>query len=94
MASKEGHVNVVQELLEKNAFVDAATKKGNTALHIARLTVVAILLENDSKSKIRLSALHIAAIKNDVKAAALLLNNDPNMNLSPEVEYTFFIYFL
>ncbi len=37
MASKEGHIPVVKELLERNAYVDAATKKGNTALHIASL---------------------------------------------------------
>ena len=55
------------------------------ALQQGHEKVVAILLENDSRGKIRLPALHIAAKKNDVKAAALLLNNDPNMDLSPEV---------
>lgn len=35
--------------------------------------VVAVLLENDSRGKVRLPALHIAAKKDDVKAAALLL---------------------
>ncbi|KAF2347057.1 Ankyrin repeat-containing domain, partial [Trinorchestia longiramus] len=39
LASKEGHVHVVKELLERGANVDAATKKGNTALHIASLGV-------------------------------------------------------
>ncbi|CAF1056744.1 unnamed protein product [Adineta ricciae] len=149
----EGHVNIVQELLSRGANVNAATKKGNTALHIASLAgqeevvktlikhnanincqsqngfsplymaaqenhievvkfllanganqslatedgftplavslqqghdkVVAILLENDSKgSKVRLPALHIAAKKNDTKAAALLLqgDNQPDLN--------------
>ena len=37
MASKEGHVAVVEELLSRGAKIDAATKKGNTALHIASL---------------------------------------------------------
>ncbi len=37
LASKEGHVSVVRELLERGAKIDAATKKGNTALHIASL---------------------------------------------------------
>lgn len=37
LASKEGHVDVVTELLKRGAAVDAATKKGNTALHIASL---------------------------------------------------------
>lgn len=35
--------------------------------------VVAVLLENDTRGKVRLPALHIAAKKDDVKAAALLL---------------------
>ena len=37
LAAKEGHVSVVTELLSRNAKIDAATKKGNTALHIASL---------------------------------------------------------
>lgn len=35
--------------------------------------VVSVLLENDSKGKVRLPALHIAAKKDDCKAADLLL---------------------
>jgi ankyrin repeat protein len=35
--------------------------------------VVAVLLENDSRGKVRLPALHIAAKKDDCKAATLLL---------------------
>jgi len=37
LAAKEGHVGVVKELLTRGAKIDAATKKGNTALHIASL---------------------------------------------------------
>lgn len=37
LASKDGHVEIVTELLKRGATVDAATKKGNTALHIASL---------------------------------------------------------
>ena len=37
MASKDGHLEIVKELLNRGAIVDAATKKGNTALHIASL---------------------------------------------------------
>lgn len=37
LAAKEGHVGVVKELLSRGAKIDAATKKGNTALHIASL---------------------------------------------------------
>lgn len=35
--------------------------------------VVTVLLENDTRGKVRLPALHIAAKKDDVKAAKLLL---------------------
>ena len=35
--------------------------------------VVDLLLENDNRGKVRLPALHIAAKKDDVKAANLLL---------------------
>ena len=50
--------------------------------------VVAILLENDSKgSKVRLPALHIAAKKNDTKAAALLLQGETQPDLNYKVEY-------
>lgn len=37
LAAKDGHLEVVRELLKRGAIVDAATKKGNTALHIASL---------------------------------------------------------
>ena len=88
-AAQENHVEVVKFLLANNANQSLATEDGFTPLAVAlqqgHEKVVAILLENDSRGKIRLPALHIAAKKNDVKAAALLLNNDPNMDLSPEV---------
>jgi len=47
--------------------------------------VVAVLLENDLRSKVRLPALHIAAKKDDVKAATLLLQNDHNADISSKV---------
>lgn len=37
LAAKDGHLDIVRELLNRGAIVDAATKKGNTALHIASL---------------------------------------------------------
>lgn len=40
--------------------------------------VIAVLLENDSRGRVRLPALHIAAKKDDVKAATLLLQTDSN----------------
>ncbi|KAG7250135.1 hypothetical protein CRUP_016241, partial [Coryphaenoides rupestris] len=40
-----------------------------------------IATENDTKGKVRLPALHIAARKDDTKAAALLLQNDHNADV-------------
>lgn len=95
MAAQENHIEVVKFLLANNANQSLATEDGFTPLAVAlqqsHEKVVAILLENDSRGKIRLPALHIAAKKNDVKAAALLINSDPNMDLSPEV--CFFVHF-
>jgi len=92
MAAQENHIDVVKFLLNNNANQSLATEDGFTPLAVAlqqgHEKVVAILLENDSKGKIRLPALHIAAKKNDVKAAALLLNNDPQMDMSPEVRFS------
>jgi len=44
--------------------------------------VVAVLLENDTRGKVRLPALHIAAKKDDCKAAALLLQVSYRYTLS------------
>lgn len=48
--------------------------------------VVSLLLENDTKGKVRLPALHIAARKDDTKAAALLLQNDHNADVESKVK--------
>uniref|UniRef100_A0A336MJP7 CSON002080 protein n=1 Tax=Culicoides sonorensis TaxID=179676 RepID=A0A336MJP7_CULSO len=158
LAAKDGHIEIVRELLNRGAKVDNATKKGNTALHISSLAgkldviqllvqhgasvnvqsqngftplymaaqenhdecvkyllakganpalatedgftplavamqqghdkVVAVLLESDAKGKVRLPALHIAAKKDDVKAAALLLENDHNPDISSKSGFT------
>lgn len=57
LASKDGHVTVVQELLSRGALVDAATKKGNTALHIASLAgqeeVVKLLIEHGASVNVQ-----------------------------------------
>ena len=52
-----------------------------------------MLLENDTRGKVRLPALHIAAKKDDTKAAALLLQNDHNPDVTSKsvavaVEYS------
>lgn len=44
--------------------------------------VVAVLLESDTRGKVRLPALHIAAKKDDVKAATLLLEVNLNKTKS------------
>lgn len=53
------------------------TQDGFTPLAVAMQQghdkVVAVLLESDTRGKVRLPALHIAAKKDDVKAATLLL---------------------
>lgn len=47
--------------------------------------VVSLLLENDTKGKVRLPALHIAARKDDTKAVALLLQIDHNADVESKV---------
>lgn len=51
--------------------------------------VVSLLLENDTKGKVRLPALHIAARKDDTKAAALLLQSDHNADVESKVSCLF-----
>ncbi|KAL5968166.1 Ankyrin-3 [Taenia solium] len=50
LASKEGHVEIVRELLRRHIDVNQPTHKGNTALHIASLAgqfeVAKVLIEN------------------------------------------------
>ncbi|XP_017853571.1 ankyrin-3 isoform X2 [Drosophila busckii] len=130
LAAKDGFVDICAELLKRGIKVDSATKKGNTALHIASLAgqnqenhdvccrlllskganpslatedgftplavamqqghdkVVAVLLESDVRGKVRLPALHIAAKKNDVTAATLLLQHDKNADIVSKSGFT------
>lgn len=57
------------------------------ALQQGHNQAVAILLENDTKGKVRLPALHIAARKDDTKSAALLLQNDHNADVQSKVTW-------
>lgn len=73
----------------------AASQDGFTPLAVALQQghdqVVSLLLENDTKGKVRLPALHIAARKDDTKAAALLLQNDHNADVESKVQYRNYI---
>lgn len=50
--------------------------------------VVAVLLENDARGKVRLPALHIASKKDDCKAAALLLHSEHNPDVTSKSGFT------
>nr|XP_057914747.1 ankyrin-3-like isoform X27 [Doryrhamphus excisus] len=89
MAAQENHLEVVRFLLENSASQSMATEDGFTPLAVALQQghdqVVSLLLENDTKGKVRLPALHIAARKDDTKAAALLLQNDHNADVESKM---------
>lgn len=57
------------------------------ALQERKSRVVSLLLDNDVKGRVKLPALHIAARKDDVKAAALLLQNDHSVEASSKVRW-------
>uniref|UniRef100_A0A8D0D031 Ankyrin 2 n=1 Tax=Sander lucioperca TaxID=283035 RepID=A0A8D0D031_SANLU len=78
------------ELSLSNPFnLSSFTQDGFTPLAIAlqqgHNQVVSVLLENDTKGKVRLPALHIAARKDDTKSAALLLQNDHNADVQSKM---------
>nr|XP_057934084.1 ankyrin-3-like isoform X1 [Doryrhamphus excisus] len=89
MAAQENHLDVVQFLLDHGASQSIATEDGFTPLAVALQQghdqVVSLLLENDTKGKVRLPALHIAARKDDTKAAALLLQSDHNADVESKM---------
>ncbi|XP_030749087.1 ankyrin-3-like isoform X3 [Sitophilus oryzae] len=92
MAAQENHDGVVKYLLSKGANQTLATEDGFTPLAVAMQQghdrVVAVLLENDTRGKVRLPALHIAAKKDDVKAAGLLLQNEHNPDVTSKSGFT------
>ncbi|XP_074034952.1 uncharacterized protein isoform X4 [Leptinotarsa decemlineata] len=92
MAAQENHDNVVKYLLSNGANQSLSTEDGFTPLAVAMQQghdkVVTVLLENDTRGKIRLPALHIAAKKDDVKAAKLLLENEHNPDVTSKSGFT------
>ncbi|XP_046813612.1 ankyrin-3-like isoform X14 [Vespa crabro] len=92
MAAQENHDSVVKYLLSKGANQTLTTEDGFTPLAVAMQQghdkVVAVLLENDTRGKVRLPALHIAAKKDDCNAAALLLQNDHNPDVTSKSGFT------
>ncbi|VDK48296.1 unnamed protein product [Anisakis simplex] len=92
MAAQENHESVVRYLLAHGANQALATEDGFTPLAVALQQghdrVVALLLENDTRGKVRLPALHIAAKKDDTKAATLLLQNEHNADVTSKSGFT------
>ncbi|XP_071050658.1 ankyrin-3-like isoform X4 [Onthophagus taurus] len=92
MAAQENHDSCVKYLLSKGANQSLATEDGFTPLAVAMQQghdkVVAVLLESDTRGKVKLPALHIAAKKDDCKAASLLLQNDHNPDVTSKSGFT------
>ncbi|XP_014665288.1 PREDICTED: ankyrin-2-like [Priapulus caudatus] len=92
MAAQENHDKVVKVLLAAKANQSIATEDGFTPLAVAlqqgHEKVVTVLLENDTRGKVRLPALHIAAKKDDCKAAALLLQSEHEPDVTSKSGFT------
>ncbi|XP_035772220.1 ankyrin-2-like [Neolamprologus brichardi] len=96
LAAKEGHIDLVQELLDRGAAVDSATKKGNTALHISSLAgqadVVKILSKRgadiNAQSQNGFTPLYMAAQENHLDVVRYLLENGGNQSIATEDGFT------
>ncbi|XP_018802934.1 PREDICTED: ankyrin-3 isoform X1 [Bactrocera latifrons] len=92
MAAQENHDACVRFLLSKGANPSLATEDGFTPLAVAMQQghdkVVALLLECDVRGKVRLPALHIAAKKNDINTASLLLQREVNPDIVSKSGFT------
>uniref|UniRef100_A0A1A9WQD0 Death domain-containing protein n=1 Tax=Glossina brevipalpis TaxID=37001 RepID=A0A1A9WQD0_9MUSC len=92
MAAQENHDACVRFLLSKGSNPSLATEDGFTPLAVAMQqghdNVVCVLLESDIRGKVRLPALHIAAKKNDVTAAAMLLQQEGNSDIVSKSGFT------
>ena len=89
VALQQGHDKVIYNFLIPYAYLYILNKTVslNIIYHnfFVHFQVVAVLLENDTRGKVRLPALHIAAKKDDTKAAGLLLQNDHNPDVTSKV---------
>ncbi|XP_033123044.1 ankyrin-3-like isoform X9 [Anneissia japonica] len=104
VATQQGHHVIVALLLEcqhskptslpqpQQQISQSESEDGFTPLAVALQQghdkVVAVLLENDRAGKTRLPALHIAARKDDSKAAALLLQNEHDPDVTSKSGFT------
>uniref|UniRef100_A0A1A9UPQ5 Death domain-containing protein n=1 Tax=Glossina austeni TaxID=7395 RepID=A0A1A9UPQ5_GLOAU len=92
MAAQENHDACVRFLLSKGSNPSLATEDGFTPLAVAMQqgndNVVCVLLESDIHGKVRLPALHIAAKKNDVNSAAMLLQQEENPDIVSKSGFT------
>eukprot|EP00074_Homo_sapiens_P091919 XP_016868809.1 ankyrin-1 isoform X6 [Homo sapiens] len=96
LASKEGHVKMVVELLHKEIILETTTKKGNTALHIAALAgqdeVVRELVNYganvNAQSQKGFTPLYMAAQENHLEVVKFLLENGANQNVATEDGFT------
>ncbi|CAG06539.1 unnamed protein product [Tetraodon nigroviridis] len=83
------HLSVLESSTNSSTTNGASVRDGFTPLAVALQQghdqVVSLLLENDTKGKVPLPALHIAARKDDTKAAALLLQSDHNANVESKM---------
>uniref|UniRef100_A0A8C5BPJ8 Ankyrin 2a, neuronal n=1 Tax=Gadus morhua TaxID=8049 RepID=A0A8C5BPJ8_GADMO len=81
--------SISSQLPSTHPFLTQSFPDGFTPLAIAlqqgHNSVVSLLLEHDTKGKVRLPALHIAARKDDTKSAALLLQNDHNADVQSKM---------
>ncbi|KAK2142032.1 hypothetical protein LSH36_1002g01000 [Paralvinella palmiformis] len=94
LATKEGHIEVVRELLHQNANVNQTTPKGNTPLHIAAMhgqtDVTKLLLENgahiNAKSKFGFTPLYLAVMEQKEETVSLLLEYGADNTIAPDLE--------